>query len=260
MAKWSKGSARGTKSGSKPSQDRSKSSTSDRTAPSASGTGSTTSRKTDSLSQSGSLGYFFREQDDHWRLITPYSAEFRDAITKEIPSQYREFDWVDKTWIIAPSHFDDAFNICRRFFAMTQLFTEADSEPSDSSSAILVRNLRRQLAEAMERTLVAQRNAQSMGIKVASLQAKLAAAGRSEPTRISDHSGVDCLAAVKKNYPLEAMFHLLPSAPNEVLRSAYRALSQLVHPDKHPQRRAAAEADQKRLNLAYGDLSKRRGM
>jgi DnaJ-domain-containing protein 1 len=46
--------------------------------------------------------------------------------------------------------------------------------------------------------------------------------------------------------------HLLPSAPPEVVKAAYRALAQLHHPD-----RGGDEEKMKRVNLAYEALCRR---
>ncbi len=49
--------------------------------------------------------------------------------------------------------------------------------------------------------------------------------------------------------------HVARNAPPEVIRAAYRALSQQYHPDKNPQRIAECERIQKLINEAYAVLS-----
>jgi hypothetical protein len=201
----------------------------------------------------GTHGYYFLDDDGEWRFLLPYREDFRDSISTEIPQPHRRFDWRYKVWVISPSYFDDAMDIAKRHFEMTQLF----SSGLGMTSKARAKKRLEEIEEQLRRALVRMRAAES---KVTQLQSEIVSLGKTDKGKIGDHTGVDCLAAVRKNYPLEALFHLLPSAPNEVLRGAYRALSLLTHPDRHPARKQEAEEEQKRLNVAYDTLSKRRGM
>lgn len=64
---------------------------------------------------------------------------------------------------------------------------------------------------------------------------------------------VDDIPPQKSHYPPDAfaVLHLLPSAPPEVIKASYRALSHLFHPDKASGDTAAMQ----RINDAYRQIA-----
>jgi hypothetical protein len=208
---------------------------------------------TEETPEQGTHGYYFLDLDGQWRFMTPYRSEFRDAIASEIPHKDRAFDWKYKVWIISQERFEDAMDIAGRFYSMTQLFAVGVGQKRDQRMIDRLVNLQTDLRQSEQRI-------SQLRDKITDLESEMLVLRRIRKPRISDHSVKDCLAAVKKTYPKEALFSVFPDAPNAVLRAAYRALSLATHPDRNKSRAKAAEEEQKQLNVAYADLEKARGM
>jgi len=78
--------------------------------------------------------------------------------------------------------------------------------------------------------------------------------GQAEPSpsassSASSHDTIECVRRVREVYREEAVLHLLPNAPLEVIVAAYRAMAKLVHPDL-----GGSHEHMKAVNGAYETL------
>jgi DnaJ domain len=62
--------------------------------------------------------------------MTPYSAEFIEALKAAVPWRYRSFDGEAKHWIVRQPYVDVALDVAGQYYEMTQYFTTQDASPS----------------------------------------------------------------------------------------------------------------------------------
>ena len=128
-----------------------------------------------------------KSNQDGWvRVVTPYNANFVDALKADISPSHRKWDPTNKCWLVYDAYLEEVLVILKDHY--DEVHTDLDAKP-----------------------------------------------------RYGDT-------------PYKVM-HLLPTAPDVLVKSAYRLLSMSVHPD-----RGGSEDMQVKLNLAYEDIAKERGL
>ena len=128
-----------------------------------------------------------RSNLDGWvRVVTPYNANFVDALKADISPSHRKWDPANKSWLVNDAYLEELLVILRDHY--DEVRTDLDAKPRYGDS------------------------------------------------------------------PYKVM-HLMPTAPDVLVKSAYRLLSMSVHPD-----RGGSDEIQVRLNLAYEEIAKERGL
>ena len=125
-------------------------------------------------------------------LLTPYEADFIEALKADIPWRYREWDKEAKAWLVRAPYVERAARVADEWFDLMRAQTEGAAPP--------------------------------------------------------------VLTRLAQQYPAHATLEVWPTASQDVIRAAYRALVQRHHPDHN---QGAGDARTKALNLAYEALGLR---
>jgi hypothetical protein len=145
-------------------------------------------------------------------VSTPYESDFVDALKATVPSRGRKWDSDRKMWTITPAYIDDAVRLLEQYFHVVDLREEKAKAEREQRE----REQEHQQQQEQER----QREQHE----------------REQRYRHGPY----------------ATLHLQPTAPPELIHSAWRCLAKLYHPDH-----GGNLSQMQKLNAAYEELRQR---
>ena len=181
-------------------------------------------------------------------LNCPFSQPFNDALAQAVPVGHRRWDPDPPRWWVSPSFVAQALELARSHFEVVECFGRAPrgvrvQGPAVPAQGLVelqarVATLDRTLADLVKQVeLVQAENRRLLGAK-ATLEKALER------------------QAVPGIPPDYRTLFILPGAPQELVKAAYRCLALLYHPDRSSARDATERM--KAINAAFERLTRTR--
>jgi hypothetical protein len=153
------------------------------------------------------------------RLVCPYNSDFLSEMKERTTYYARRYEAESRSWIFDLDQVDDVEDVASSYFTVRRVVSDQEAG--------------RRVADAVRR-------------------AREVWARETRPS--GSHDSQECLRKVRGIWREEAELYLLPGAPFDVVRAAYRAVSKLFHPDMVG---SDGHARMVAINNAYSALEKR---
>ncbi len=194
-------------------------------------------------------------------FVFPFSGPFIYALKATIPKEHRRWDPENRWWVVGPSFAGEAVLLAREHFGVVECFGRKPRGRRLPSAEISV---------SLEAPAADQARVAYLQKQIATLEENLARLlerhrrleeDRAKLTEENGQLEAYVQAVTRENESLRAQddippnyrtLCLLPTAPPEVVRAAYRALALLYHPDRS--RAPDATERMKAINAAYGHI------